>query len=262
MKIIMLAMAILAPRASAAAHTVAIRFVMAQGSVSKTVKVEEGSRANFDGTVGGRRVIFVPVLSRADGGLRLDYQAELANGQSRTIQVQGAVGLRPGTSVMAVECGGWTVELAVDAAVGAKSDAKGAWSGGPMNNQRLTADVSTSAARRRCRQTLLLGSQTNIVDGGMSGDRKYGFILNVVTSASGASRNVQYQFENSPAGGKTVQGQGEVNLTPDHRSSSQGAGYKIDWLLEGAAPAAAAAVVPAAKAAPAPEASGAVPLLR
>ena len=196
---LILALAALAPSASAAAHTLSIRFVTPQGSFSKTLSSDDGLMTNFNGVVNGRRLIFSPALSRADEGLRVEYQAELDRSQGRSIQVQGAVVLRPGTSVMLAECRGWSVELALDAAVGAKREAKGDWSGGVAANHRLTADISSRGARLRCRQIILLGSQanssqTNIVDGQTRDNRKTGFILNIMNRQSGGAWDFDYQI--------------------------------------------------------------------
>jgi len=247
----------------AAAHTVTARFVTPQGTFTKAVSAAEGSQARFVGQVEGRRMILVAVVVRKDGVLSLEYQAELSSlDGSRSIQVQSAVGLPAGGAIAAADCGAWSLELALDGKPKGGAASKGAWDGGTARNRRVTADVETSRERRRCRAAYIPGSQTNIVDGGADGTRRYGFILNLMPSWKNGAEHVEYQMESSPRGGGTVQGLGNVDLPLGRRGASRGDGYKIAWLMEGEPPPAAPVPAAAAPAAASPDSTGAVPLLR
>jgi hypothetical protein len=253
-----------AASAEAAPHTLIVRMTQGMRTYSHTMKLEDGAQANFvgkpDGGGGDRNMIVNTVLSPAGAAYSMELQLELAHAdKTQTFQVQTSVQMRSGDHLTQTECGDWKVELILDGKPGRAAPAKGAWTSGGLDNYRLTTDVASSGKRRRCRQVVKLGTQSNIVDSATTDGRKRGFILNtVLAEPSAAGFGIQYQLEQSP-----LELQGQDTLTLGSKRAASASGGKVSFLLEGASPAAKAAPAAApSAAAPSGNNEGAVPLLR
>ena len=105
------------------------------------------------------------------------------------------------------------------------------------------------------------------MDGRTQGGRKLGFIMNILPAVTPRGAvELQYQLEytrpGAPSGSFQVQNQ--ETLAFGRRTSSESSGYRLDLLVEGAAPrASGAGAGPAQRNAPEPaEEKKAVPLLR
>jgi len=259
--------------ASAAAHSLAVRITSGKAVFTQTLKVSEGEQANFVGPAtaanGAQRRMIVNVVvgpgSAKSGVFDLQYQVELSGERGSadpSLQAQGSLSLRPGVAVTAVDCGSWTVALSLDGGKVPGAGKAAAFDDAGLGNRRVTADLSRGSARKLCRHVTSPGSQGNLVEGFSRGGRKYGFILNSLLAEQGTGGfTLQYQLEQTPIGLSTLQLQNQETLALGRPSVTDGKGYRLSLLVEGAAPKAAA---PAA-AAPAPAASGeakAVPLLR
>lgn len=237
-----------APAAAyAAPHTIVIRVSQGSEAYLKTVRVESGSQVNFVGPVGGQNMILNAVLIPRGGTFSVQYQIEVSHpGGDRTFQVQSAAVMRAGERLRAVECENQRLDLSLDAAGGSPP----AWNpAGP--NYRLAALVGS----RRCRLTQEPGTQSNVIDAGMTNGRKSGFIFNaVLTPTAGNACKLEYQIEDSPR-----KMYGEEILVLGKKASAHGG--KIELLLEGPASApAATADSPSQSEEPAQQ--GAVRLLR
>ena len=234
----------------AAGHTVDVRVSNGIAVFSQTEKLSVGQAANFVGPVsGGKSMIFNTLLdmdSGKPGEFKLQYQLELSGGRgskSPTIQAQGTLRMRPGLSLIAVDCGSWTVELSLDkpGSLGKKKKSA-AWDDSGLGNYRLTADLSRGSARQLCRVAVSPDSQFNVVDGFTRGQKKYGFIFNAMpVQAMAGVVKLQYQLEYTPVGMTSLQLQNQEALTLGRESRIPGQGYKLGLLVESGVPRAAPA---------------------
>ena len=235
---------------AAGQHSVEVRIINKQSEYKQTLRITEGSQANYAGPVNalnggsGRQIIFNALLTRdseASDLLILGYQVELSGGpgsQGRSIQGQSEVAMRPGDRLTAIECGPWTVQLALDAKeAGGKKTGDAAWKTAGLPNYRLTANVSAGNSKQQCRLISKAGVQSNVVDSITEGGRKHGFILNslLAPAKDGPGFSLQYQIEHGLSGASPVQMQNEETLTLNKKTTISGQGYKVDFLLEGAA---------------------------
>ncbi len=234
--------------AQAAPHTIVVSISNGQATYAHTTKAGAGEQANFVGKVGGKNVINNLFLSENGGVTALQYQTEVGGG-GQTFEVQSSLRIRPGERVRAVECGGWKLDISLDAAgtKGAPLSAPGA------SNLSLT----TFVGKRTCKVISQGDVQSNIVDAKTVGGRKSGFILNAVVGAiAGGASKVEFQLENTP-----VVATGETSVPVGKKTAASGG--KVSFLLEGSAPAASAPAPQAAPAAPANrDEGGPIPLLR
>lgn len=266
-----LALAVLSAAVSARAqtHSLDVRISDGKAVYTHAEKLVYGQQANYvgpaAGSLGSRRTMIVNVLlggtSAEPGWFTLEYQLELSGGRGSPepmVQAQGTLRMRAGARVTALECGAWTVELGLDAAPAKKKGPAAPFDDGGLGNFRVTADLARGRSQLVCRHVIQAGTQGNVVEGFSRGGRKYGFIFNSLLQRDGGSFVLQYQLEQSPMGLTTLQVQNTESLTLGRRSSSEGNGYKLGFLAEGAAPTEAKPAAPAAK----PGAGQAVPLLR
>ena len=277
--IIAVALLGMAGSASAASHTVDVRVSNGISVFFQTVKLSVDQPASFVGPVsGGKSMIFNATLAPAQAGrVDLMYQLELSGGrgsQAPSIQSQSSLSLRPGVSIVAAQCGSWTVELSLDkpGTLGKKKAASAVWDDSGLGNYRITADISRVSAHQRCWIVVSPDSDANVADRFTHGGRNYGFIFNVIpASAQAGGVNLQYQLEYTPVGMPSLQLQNQEALALGRASKSQGQGYKLSLLVEGGAaarapaepaPAALNALAPTPGQAPADANSQTVPLLR
>ena len=64
--------------------------------------------------------------------------------------MQSALAVRPGLSLITVECGSWTVELSLDkpGSLGKKKKEPAVWDDGGLGNYRITADLVRGSAHQ------------------------------------------------------------------------------------------------------------------
>jgi hypothetical protein len=245
----------LAAGAEAAPHTLVVR-ITDQGRVySHAMEVEDQRHASFTGKPdeGGDRDMTVnAVVARAGAKAGVELQVELAHAdRSRSIQLRTSLEMREGQRLTAAECGVWKVEVVLDGKPGRAAPARAAWSSEGLDDYRLTLELAAAAARLRCRQVLREGAQSSIVEATSKNGRREGFFLNaILTKSRSGGFDLQYQLQKS-----ALEVQSRTALALGIRSTAPAGDGKIDFLLEGAPPAAA----PASQS---PAESGAVPLLR
>ena len=225
--------------AQAAPHSLVVRISEGKHVYSHAMKIEEGGQVNYVGKPDGgegRNMIVNMVLARAGARFRLEFQVELARAdKSRSFQQQTAVEMRAGQSLTALECGDWKVEVVLDGKPGGAAPAGAEWSPAGLANYRLTTDLAVPAARRRCRQVMMgAGTQSNIVDSMTKDGRREDFILNsVLADPRGGAFDLQYRLKQTP-----LQAQSLAVLKLNRKSTVPADGGKINFLLEGALPAA------------------------
>ncbi|OGR80996.1 MAG: hypothetical protein A2X32_08625 [Elusimicrobia bacterium GWC2_64_44] len=238
----LLAAAFAAQPAAAAPHTLEARVSNGRAAYRQTIRLTEGRQASHVGPLNGKELILNALLL-GGGEYALQYQLELSGGrgaQGRSVQVQSEVALKPGEPLTALECGPWTVVLTLDPSKETPAKAGKAWSTGGLPNYRLTADLSSADSRQVCRLVSKAGVQSNAVDSIRQGEKKFGYILNSLFSASGGVFRLQYQVEhNAPSAATPFQLQNEEEIALNKKTSFSGEGYKLDLLLEGPAPGAA-----------------------
>ena len=244
MRPLLVALAFCVPAAASAAPlTLTVRVRRGSKVYAHSEKAAAGQQTNYVGEIGERKVIVNANASTVSGGYMVQYQAEVSDpDEHATFQVQQSLFVRAGEPTRAVECGGWVVEVGVDAPTGAKAAPWTAASG----NTRLT----TTAGKRKCVLASAPDTQTNVIDT----VRRKGFILNAVARQAGPSFKLEYQLESSPAVDS-----GEISLPLGVKTPSKG--RKAQFLLEGRA----LPTATPAQGAAAPEKNqgdGAVPMLR
>ncbi|MCX5795352.1 MAG: hypothetical protein NTY77_07665 [Elusimicrobia bacterium] len=252
--------------ATAAGHTMDVRVSNGKTTFSQTVKLSDGQQANFVGPVaGGKSMIFNALLVTDRGQAapyHLQYQLELSGGQGSqapSLEVQSALDLRPGLSLITAECGSWTAELSLDApGTLGKKKAPAAWDDAGLGNYRLTVDVVRGSAQQRCAVTVAPGAQANVIDRFTREGKKHGFIFSVLPAARAGGVNLQYQLEYTPVGMEPLQLQNQESLAFGRKSQTPGHGYKLGLLAE----AAPIALEAPARTPPADAESKGVPLLR
>ena len=237
-----------ASAAAAPTHTLVTRVTRGAETYAHTEKLAEGAQTNYVGQSNGRRVIVNTILSKAPAGLSVSYQIEVSRQDGGGgLQAQGSVALAPGDHVLALDCGKWRIDFALDST--SPKSAPSAWSPAGRN-YRLTTD----GARRRCRLLIELESQANIVDSGAVGSGSSYILNEVLKKPVKGIFGLSYQLEDAPR-----QLQGDAGLALGKKAAGTGG---VEFLLEGPTPAAEPPPV-AAPAAPAPsQGGGAVPLLR
>jgi hypothetical protein len=234
--------------AAAAQHTLVVRVSEGKKTYSHTVRSAAGGQTNFVGKVNGKDMIVNVILAQTGSSFLAQYQLEVSQ-NGHTFQAQSSPRLSPGDRLTAIDCGDWKVDLALDADLG--SGAMPAWKPAGANH-RLTAFVG----KRICRVVQDVESQSNIVEGSITGGRRSSFILNGVVSApEGAVCKVQYQIENSPQ----TPAQGEAALVLGQKTAARGG---VSLLVEGPSEAKRAPAAAAAAPAGFTQPSGGVPLLR
>ncbi len=228
--------------AGAKPHSVEVRVSDGKAVYLRTLSVETGKQTDYVGPVSSfgapGRMLLANVLLNEDKGFGLQYQVELSGGKGSSdpvIQGQGEVSIRSGKSARVIECGVWTVEVSLDGTgtLGKKNKAK-EWNPGGSDNYRLTATVRGFNGRV-CRQIGRNRTQGNVVDGSVSGDRKFGFLMNsIVASGAGSGPvNLQYQVEQSLAdGSEGFQLQGENTVIPGVKLPLKSGSRIIDLLVE------------------------------
>jgi|GEM_PF-4849880 len=221
-------------------HSLEVRVAGAK-TFAQTVNVSEGKQGNFVGpmmTTDGRdsrQTVFNVVISPEGGKAgafdvtyELDFAADPAD-PSSALKVQGDLVMKRG-GVRAVECGLWTVDLALDGTgqeIGAAADG--------LDDYRVGAELSRGRDQQRCRQVLKLGAQGNVAEGVHAGDGS-SFIFNAVPSpsANAGAVNLEFQLEYRPsASAELVQVQNQQTLELGRASRSQLSGYQFDLLAEG-----------------------------
>ena len=238
-----------ARRASAPMHSLALGVAGAK-TFAQTVSVAEGRKGSFVGAMmtedgkDQRRSIFNVEISTVEGepdafdvAYQLDLAADPADASS-ALKVQGDVALRRGGGATTVECGPWTVNLALD---GGSPSPGGAADATRLGNYRLSAELSKGRENARCRQTLKLGSQGNVVEGARD-EKGSSLAFNAVAtpSANAGAVDVAFQLEYRPsAHADIVQVQNQQTLALGRASRSQLSGYRFNLLAEGAPPSAA-----------------------
>ncbi|MDD2805547.1 MAG: hypothetical protein PHV33_08335 [Elusimicrobiales bacterium] len=237
-----LAASLAAAPAAAAPHILEARVTNGRAAYRQTIRLTEGRQASHVGPLNDKELILNALLS-GGGEYALQYQLELSGGrgaQGRSIQAQSEVALKPGEPLTALECGPWTVVLTLDPSKAAPAKAGKAWTTGGLPNYRLSADLSSGSSRQVCRLVSKAGVQANAVDSTRQGEKKYGFIMNSLFSASGGAFRLQYQLEHSAvSAGAPFQLQNEETIKLNKKTAFSGEGYRLELLLEGAAPEAA-----------------------
>jgi len=235
--------------AAAKPHTVEVRIFDGKNIYAKKLKVEAGKQVSFTGQVfalgAPGRWMIANVLLNEGVEPELQYQVELSGGQGSPdpfIQGQGELSIKPGKSVPVLDCGVWSVELGLDRAGKKKAEA---WYKAGTGNIRLSAQVlKAGRAEKICRQVSRNNINSNAVDGFSSGERRLGFILNSIVTASAeraGELNLQYQVEHNPAvGAESFQLQGDVPLKPGVKTGFKSGSYLVEFLIEGGKTVAAA----------------------
>jgi len=228
-------------------HTLMVRISNSQAAYTQTVSIAEDRLFNHVGPVNNKQMLINGLLTRDNGIqglLLLQYQLELSGGpgsQGRAIQVQNEVAIRPGDHLTTLECGPWTVKLALDAKGAEEKKSRGAaWSPAGLPNYRLTTKVSGGGSVQLCKLISRAGVQSGVTDSIQQGTRKYGFIINSLFTPAddGQGFSLHYQLEHGLNGAaKPLQIQGNETLTINKKTAIPGRGYRLEFILEGKKPA-------------------------
>ena len=238
-------------------HSIAVHISNGPAAYTQTFKITEGGQVDYIGPAKALNgavemlIAFNGLLTRdpdKPGLLNLQYQVELAGGKGkpgRSVQGTSQVAMRQGDQLTAIECGPWTVKLALDAKKKAGKNPGGAeWDPAGLPNYRLTANISAGSSRQECRLISMSGIQSSVADSIAQGDRKFGlmFVSLFAPEEDGRGFSLQYQANYGPAGAaKSFQLRNEKTLTLNKKTTFAGEGSEIELLLEGAAPAKQAA---------------------
>jgi class 3 adenylate cyclase len=231
--------------APAPAHTLTVQAADRKTFV-QSVNVAEGRQGNFVGAMltedGGdsRRTVFNALVSpKADSPgvfdvtYRLDVAPEAADPAS-ALKVQGELELRSGERVATVECGPWTVALALDGDASNGAQPQTPLAG--LDDFAVTAALSKGAETTRCREVLKLGSQGNVAQGAREGKGR-ALIFNSLPgrSAQDGAVDLEYQLEyRARADADLLQVQNQQTLALGRGSRSELSGYRFDLLAENA----------------------------
>lgn len=237
----MLALFCLAPEAYARPFSIGVRYWDDDVSFSKTVSVEPAESLSTTGVVrgaGGEWRVFIvnllPTLS-PEGVVNLHYQVEFSpsRGKDGTIFMpQGAVFLKRGRPVQAIDCGTWRLELGI-APLGEK--VSGSDFGADLGNQRVTAAVADGGERWLCRMVLQGSIQSNLTLARKKGESHPGLTLRLKTMpAPGAGAEVHYRVEHTPPGeGAPYTAKGKAVVPLGEKADVADSGGRLGLMFEG-----------------------------
>jgi len=226
-------------------HSVQVRITSTKGAgYEHTLRLAQGKPLRYSES---NKFMFNGTLKEGGAGtFRLTYSLELSGGPGIVIQNTGEVAMRPGGSIAVTECGPWKVQLVLDGAKGGGKTGRAAkWSASGLPNYRVTGNASSEGTTQKCSVVSALGAQSSVVDSKDNGYDKHAFILNSTLSAGGSGGfRLEYQLEKNSFTGSTVQITGKETLplnggkTVNKRDANSNKPIKVDFLLEGDAPAA------------------------
>jgi hypothetical protein len=210
--VVLLAQLLLALPAAAAPHAVLIRAVSGRETFERRLDVDPNVRAELTGIVAGRNMKAGVLLQPKRGGFMARYQLELSSA-GRSFEVQSAVELDSGGAARTFDCGGWTVDVFLDAETAPPAPPE--WNPeGP--NRRVTA----SANGRDCRVTVPVGEHFNAEELPFRFD-------GVISQSAGHLAFLQYHVASPP-----LDARGAGNFTLGRRTPARGG--KPVFLIEGA----------------------------
>ena len=223
--------------AAAAPPSLAVRVYDGRTPYARVMAVPDGAETSSNGRVSPAGAAALELSAKAlavpdpdhGGATVVQYQVELSGGpgvEGRLLQASGALALRPGSPVKAVQCGAWTLELDLDD--GAPRVALPGF-GAADGNLSVTLDLGGGSVV--CRQVLKAKSRGAVVDGILSGGKKGGVVMNLAPTPAPEGVLLDYGFRHDPIGVPGFSLQRKASLALGTKASL--GGYHLDLLVEG-----------------------------